>query len=58
MFGFVHIQVVGLVVGLPDVGQSGGVLLQQAVDGVDPEPAAVVILLVVSTEGTRQFRIF
>ena len=27
MFGFVHIQVVGLVVGLADVGQSGGVLL-------------------------------
>ena len=49
---------VGLVVGLADVGQSGRVLLQQAVDGVDPEPAAVVILLVVSTEGTRQFRIF
>ena len=58
MFGFVHIQVVGLVVGLADVGQSGRVLLQQAVDGVDPEPTAVVILLVVSTEGTRQFRIF
>ena len=42
---FVHIQVVRFVVSLPDVAQSGAVLLQQAVDGINPEPATVVILL-------------
>ena len=46
----VEIQVVRFVVGLANVGQSGGVLLQQTVDGVNPEPAAVVILLVVPAD--------
>ena len=36
---------VRFVVSLPDVAQSGAVLLQQAVDGINPEPATVVILL-------------
>ena len=47
---FVTVQVVRFVVCLADVGQSGGVLLQQTVDGVNPEPAAVVILLVVPAD--------
>ena len=42
---FVDIQVVGFVVSLADVAQSRGVLHQQAVDGVNPEPTTVVILL-------------
>ena len=48
---FVDIQVVRFVVSLPDVAQSRGVLLQQTVDGVQPEPATVVILL---GEGSSQ----
>ena len=50
MLRLVEIQVVRFVVGLANVGQSGGVLLQQTVDGVNPEPAAVVILLVVPAD--------
>ena len=42
---FVTIQVVRFVVCLADVGQSGGVLLQQTVDGINPKPTTVVILL-------------
>ena len=46
----VEIQVVRFVVGLANVGQSRSVLLQQTVDWVNPEPAAVVILLVVPAD--------
>ena len=36
---------VRFVVSLPDIAQSGRVLLQQTVDGVNPEPATIIILL-------------
>ena len=42
---FVDVQMIRLVVSLADVAQSRAVLLQEAVDGIQPEPATVVIFL-------------
>ena len=42
---FVDVKMIGLVVSLADVAQSRAVLLQEAVDGIQPEPATVVIFL-------------
>ena len=39
------VQVVGLVVGLPHLGQLGGVVLQQGIDGVNPERATFLVIL-------------
>ena len=42
---FIHVEVVGSVVGLSHSGEGRGVELQQAVDWVQPEPTAVVVAL-------------
>ena len=39
------VQVVGLVVGLPHLGQLGGVVLQQGINGIDPEGAILLVIL-------------
>ena len=39
------VQVVGLVVGLPHPGQLRGVVLQQGIDGIHPEGAALLVIL-------------
>ena len=39
------VQVVGLVVGLPHLGQLRGVVLQQGINGIDPEGAILLVIL-------------